>query len=1690
VCLPFFIEAPFLRLSLLELLNYAWRRLSRAGQYNPYKQSNRSGIVMVSHAHPNIDVVDVTKLCSSFPVLPEDLVVRDNLIQAIETAFEEGNEVVFVSGHDGLGKTTLLGQFAKAHSLNTFCLFVNASARLAADPEYLKFELCNQMHWFLYSTTLPENLSEDAAIRTLTLELHKRAVRKKQFYYVVVGSPITSDVAGALCGDILPLRLPTFKFVISGDTEAFRANLQGVRTTSFRLPPFSLDESRKYLSALVSDQELIHEIHLACRGIPANLASVRRLLLSGINVDQLRQEMPNTLSGWYELEWRATANASESVQMSLALMAFSRYPLFIQDLSALLGVQSEGLETELRILPFLRVEENKEIIYTSEAFRSFAANRLADRREPVNQLILDNLQAHQTTRRAFTFLPGYLEEAGRHEDLISFLSTEHLELLFSEAKTLAPVQRSIEYGIRTAKRIGKTADLIRFGLALSSLFEVTAFDVMASEIEARIAVGEHERALALANSAVLNEDRLHLLAIVSKRKRHDGLSPEPELRDEIKRLSDSIDFSTLGERAINIAADLVATYPELAVRIVERATNTPGDENALDLAFARLSLNAVAADAENAKEANISQDISARIKDPGLKRLSTEAFFLVGEYSTNEILAQAERIERTSDALYLVSRWSVRHHDTFGAEQVIDYALRRALKTTEYAPNGLVLRRLATPLPKIATRKPFEGNQLLALFDAQVTNAARLGPTIDIIRLRILLAETLSVWDERAAIDRFEDIYLGISTLTDLPAKGEALGWLWRSLIENPSLPATTTAHLNKAIEADLVQALDGLLTISAEQIGAFRGVLRALAPAQFSFCKSYIKRLNTQMRRNVVAWELLRSLLDSSSSELNSQHLSELVSVIDDEELVAMAILSIVARLAETGQREVKITELWAPLVSRAVNIRSLAMRSKACSLAFSALSRANCCTSLQSTMRVSTKEAWDSLTDVWERVDLGFELAGTFANCDREEAKRYLSESEAIRKGTMLASAQAGTAYVALLRLAIRACAGLVRKNLVSKEDLSRLSALVANVPSPSKRIGLMAELAIRISANGDANLSKQLVAEHIRPVLVPTLPENSDEELVSEIAPALYVFHKQTALERIQKLCPVMKDRALERICDFLITKLPFDEPRDAGPWHAWQMTYEEMVDVLELLPLMSSDSSIFWVLKNVADSADSGIQQATLSREQRLDIGRRVEEVAKSQFPRVSGISHEGYRWVSLARSFRLRNVDGQAWKELIDDADRVPNMSDRAFVLADIACSIPPRFHSLAAELFERARSIASAIPSVVDQLGQYEHIAVCAGRSDSLVARQSIRQAMESVRASLDPDLIPTQRRLVDLAYRFDPEFASSLVSALDDDPAREDRRARLLRKDYKSLETRRKLLESASSSCEDDVSPSVLSREAWRLLGKTHSGRVSTMSLEVMRRRLESVSHLPFHRSYPALAWIVESAVQRFGTTDQARTELIPIFDATLIAAGLCARVAAKAVGVHDGIRRFAASSVSGRAFPIGPGKRVDALVFIRDWMQEKLRDYVKICDPFFGPDELEIVRLVLNTGTECTVSVLTSRKHQLQSGVPQPWDQSYRDFWRLRISDLEPPETDIVIVGTKSGGELPVHDRWILTRGSGLRLGTSLNSIGKNRYSEISVLSSDEAEELEKIANSYLFREKRDHEGERLQYAVFTLN
>ena len=105
-------------------------------------------------------------------------------------------------------------------------------------------------------------------------------------------------------------------------------------------------------------------------------------------------------------------------------------------------------------------------------------------------------------------------------------------------------------------------------------------------------------------------------------------------------------------------------------------------------------------------------------------------------------------------------------------------------------------------------------------------------------------------------------------------------------------------------------------------------------------------------------------------------------------------------------------------------------------------------------------------------------------------------------------------------------------------------------------------------------------------------------------------------------------------------------------------------------------------------------------------------------------------------------------------------------------------------------------------------------------------------------------------------------------------------------------------------------------------------------------------------------------------------------------------------------------------------------------------------------------------------------------------PWDEAYRHHWRIHISaNQDPPDTEIVIVGTTSGGELPIHERWWLTHGGGLRIGTSFGSLGISRDSEISFCTEEEAIKREADEVDPLLQRKKEHRGEKLLYSLFTL-
>ena len=153
---------------------------------------------------------------------------------------------------------------------------------------------------------------------------------------------------------------------------------------------------------------------------------------------------------------------------------------------------------------------------------------------------------------------------------------------------------------------------------------------------------------------------------------------------------------------------------------------------------------------------------------------------------------------------------------------------------------------------------------------------------------------------------------------------------------------------------------------------------------------------------------------------------------------------------------------------------------------------------------------------------------------------------------------------------------------------------------------------------------------------------------------------------------------------------------------------------------------------------------------------------------------------------------------------------------------------------------------------------------------------------------------------------------------------------------------------------------------------------------------------------------------------------------------------------------------------------------------MDAKVVDRLRVCDPFMGPDEVtSILQMVLVSGRRVTVSFLTSRKHQPPS---ENYEELYRREWR-RVSDQDPPDAQIVIAAVRPTGDSPIHDRWWLTANSGLRLGTSYNSIGISKDSEISYLRTDELNERELEITECLYGIKRIHKNAKIDYTSFSL-
>lgn len=415
--------------------------------------------------------------------------------------------------------------------------------------------------------------------------------------------------------------------------------------------------------------------------------------------------------------------------------------------------------------------------------------------------------------------------------------------------------------------------------------------------------------------------------------------------------------------------------------------------------------------------------------------------------------------------------------------------------------------------------------------------------------------------------------------------------------------------------------------------------------------------------------------------------------------------------------------------------------------------------------------------------------------------------------------------------------------------------------------------------------------------------------------------------------------------------------------------------------------------------------------------------------------------------------------------------------------------MPTKENDKRKKLIIEAEEIIRKIPTMNDQIGRMEVISEASINIDQPLARKILKNSMGIAIKGDSSDFYSAQRRIIDLSYKIDPDLAASLASSVDDDPARIQTKINLQRQI--EIQKLRKLFAEETNTddfSEKNEKEDEYSKAAWMLLGSLKAGRINPLHMENTRKFSLIASDIELNKSYPIFAWVIENAVEMYKNTDQAAQYLRPIFEAVISGCEMIAPISKKTYSqIKIGNIEYTDNSQI-ISVVINIDEQDKAREILSNWLKDNISEYLIIADPYFSLDDIWILQQVKKTASINSVQILLSRESLEKSLGKSHYDEVFREKWKIEISDQEPPNTEIIIIGIEPTGKSPIHDRWWISKGSGLRIGTSVNGLG-TRISEISYLNRFESEEREMIIDRYISKKERIIDGNKISYSTFTL-
>lgn len=1648
----------------------------------------------------NNDSIDIIDISCTAPELPCPMVSRPHLINTLVQLFDSNIEIVCVEGQPGHGKTTLLLEFAETVEAPCFGVFLKATNRLSYDPVLVRSDMANQVNWFLESKRLADDSEPaDGDLRTLWGKCAQRLNRNRTPGYIIIDGihhvpPEEESIKQAIM-NLLPFGVKPFRFLFSGDTEKdifFDNNKPRIK--QFQISPFTSHETDEYLQDLIEDKDLRSKYHKALSGTPSLLASIRRQIVTSINQgNEISPSSTMNMESLFGAEWDLAGPFSDSIEKALSFIVAYGHPVDLQTLSKKCSVNKAEIKKAFESLPFLTFsEKSRGWEFSSESFRNYAEEKLKKSVKSATQDIVSSLLEDPDSENSLTRLPLYLEKTGNTEKLLEWFSESRLATILLKTRTAAGIEPTLRKAITICHDGKNDRALTTYSLLRSIIQQISRTAGIEHEIRARGALGDFKGALAVANGVPLVTQRLRLLAVfVASFSNTPGFQIQPQL-DEIRELLGQIEISELpGEEAIDIATNLYPVDAKLALNVLREIIQGDIEDSSFEVAIARIKLAALRfkkiGELGEGEDAHypIPKDI---LVDKKLRHLLEANAVFYHAKSASEVLNATKSIEDPSERLFVQRKWISRNPFRDDILDIVENVIKDAITVPQFTPNATFYREISISLPY--SKHKDRRRKLVEILDGQKSIINLKGPTVDYVRLQLHLAQCNYVDDELSrAASRLEELYWdSVEPITELEARITCLAWFVAKLHHfDSSGKMDEHIDIREAVDKDFRKTLGKVLQDSANQFRILSNALEALAPYMPETALEISRRLNTIERRNEAFLHIIIAMCEAKTTTPDSALLFEILEEMEQGSELNSAISEITKRLCQEVENDAIPITVLEELLSRLDKCSSSSVRAKCLGELAITVEQHSESEALRGSIAQSLLLEFESIASTREKYQIACQLISTLrATCPdlAKEIFGYLANPD--RATSISESAEQGLFLI--LDLLTKASFALAKSDLLTKNDIQRICKMIGGIRDPWLRVDLFSTLAFFLWRENQTSSFLEIVNQQIWPTLSNL---NSRDRALTHRAwvvayPTLWIENRDRARDAVATFPSAVRNECTFALIFTLLRKQPLGEPFDHDSHNAEtkvSLSYSDIENLLQLCKETDEDFMIFNVFEQIASKVSSRQSKIHLTREQKAEIARRMLKISETRLPVEHRIQHTGFQILCKAQALRIDKQDNLKWEDLIKEGELIANAADRIYVIAHIASYLPSKKKGERKRLLEKAEKETDSLQNMEDQHERYYMIATLTAENNKEGSFHMLKKALGIVTQSNNLLGASRENRIVDLAYRLNPELPMELAMVYDDDPAREKYKKRA-QKQLDALQLKKDIGNFHSSVDLMTLrNGHDLASASWHALAILNSGRMIPADMTRLRNMLTCGSHYPLIESYPMYSWTLSNVMLKYSGTPESAKYIRDMFEGILRAVEFFFRIT-EADGKLGSSPKWQDLGDNGNQIIVLAGERNKAMDFIQKWLQENAEDYITIVDPYFSDGDLELVLKIVETDPRLRVKIVTGKTNQQSDSN---LSSVYYSAWR-RLCDHSPPHTEVLVMGSVRTGEAPFHDRWILSKSTGLRLGTSVNSLG-NKDSEISVLGSEEFKRLHYRADEYHAKIIREFKGDQVTYESFEL-